>query len=157
MSVIEKISNLSIDPGTFATLSYSAGTDVFVHNESEVETALEDTDVVDQFVNLISTPGLKASTEWHSSIIDSIRDKDLLEDYERDGTFSDYLSETIKENFYDVDLIEYSIEKYDYKRGFCTLTANLRVTVSNLIETQPSLSGWNISVPHAGGTLTIAA
>ena len=44
------------------TLSYSDGTDVFVHNETEVETAMAETDVISvNFRDLIATPGLHVS------------------------------------------------------------------------------------------------
>ena len=41
--------------------------------------------------------------------------------------FEEYLADTITENFYDVELIEYSTEKYDHKRGFTTLTAEVEI------------------------------
>ena len=121
MSFIETIANLNLDPSTQVTLTMSEGTDVFVHNESEVETALSETDVVNSFAELISTPGLNASTQYG----------------------------------YDVDLIEYSTEKYDHKRGFCTLTATVNVSVDNLLTTRPFLMGWEVSVPTENGTLTL--
>ena len=64
MSITQKIKNLNLSEDTLVTLSYSEGTDVFVHNETEVETALSDTDVVSSFASLIATPGLRVSSQW---------------------------------------------------------------------------------------------
>lgn len=156
MSFIETIANLNLDPSTQVTLTMSEGTDVFVHNESEVETALSETDVVNSFAELISTPGLNASTQYGGDVLESLRDEGLLDDYERGNfSFAEFIAETITENFYDVDLIDYSTEKYDHKRGFCTLTATVNVSVDNLLTARPFLMGWEVSVPTENGTLTL--
>jgi len=157
MSIIEKIKNLNLSDDTTVSLTYSEGTDVFVHNETEVETALSETDVVNSFSELIATPGLNASTQYGGDVIESLRDEGLLEDYTRGSfSFAEYIAGTISENFYDVDLIDYSTEKYDHKRGFCTLTAEVNVSVKDLISAAPFLSGWKASVPTDAGTLTIS-
>ena len=154
MSIIENLKNLNFESGATATLTYSDGAEVFVHNETEVETALAETDVVWSFVELIATPGLEVKTLCGTNVLESLRDDGLLEDYERDDTFSDYLNEVITENFWDVDFIESSTEKYDYKRGFCTLTAEVVVPVAQLLELKPYLTGWSASVRSNGGMLT---
>ena len=154
MSIIENLKNLNFESGATATLTYSDGAEVFVHNETEVETALAETDVVWSFVELIATPGLEVKTLFGTNVLESLRDDGLLEDYERDDTFSDYLNEVITDNFWDVDFIESSTEKYDYKRGFCTLTAEVVVPVAQLLELQPSLTGWSASVRTPVGVLT---
>ena len=138
------------------SLSLSEGTDVFVHNETEVETALSETDVVSVFSDLVSTPGLNAKTRYGTDIIESLRDEGLLEDYERGShAFAEYITETINDNFYDVDLIDYTTEKYDHKRGFCTLTADVVVPLTSLLEAQPYLGSWEVSVPTENGTLVL--
>jgi hypothetical protein len=155
MSIIDKLKSLELDEGTVVTLMYEEGTDVFVHNETEVETALSETDVVSTFSELIATPGLKASTQYGGEVLEMLRCEGLLEDYKRDGYFSDYLTETIADNFYDIDFIDHSTEKYDHKRGFCTLTAKVQVSVDNLISSSPFLSGWTVSVKTDSGTLVM--
>ena len=87
-----------------------------------------------------------------------LRAEDYLEDYERGSyAFEDYIAETLSDNFYDTELIEYSTEKYDHKRGFCTLTAQVEVPYANLIEVDPFISGWNVSVETENGTLSFDA
>ena len=149
------IDKLDLKDDATATLTYSEGTDVFVHNESDVETAIENTGVIDAFCELITTKGLSVKTSYGENVIQSLRDSGLLEDYARDFTFTDYLSGVITDNFYDVDLIEYSTRAYDYKRGFCTLTATVEVPVSTLVDVKPNLSGWVVAINTNGGTLTL--
>jgi len=154
--MINKLINLDLKDETIVTLTYSEGTDVFVHNETEVETALDETHVVNAFSDLITTPGLKVKTTYGHDVMDSLRDSYLLEDYPRDFSgFSEFVADVIRENFYDIDYIDYSVEKYDHKRGFCTLSADVKLTLSEILETRPPIDGWKASVKTANGTLTI--
>ena len=56
---------------------------------------------------------------------------------------------------YDFDFIDSSIEKYDYKRGFCTLTAEVKIPVEDLIMESPFVGSWTVSVPTENGTITL--
>ena len=155
--MIDKLKNLNLNNEDVVTLTYSEGTDVFVHNESEVETALADTSVVDAFSELITTPGLKVKTAYGYDVMESLRDSDLLEDYQRDYSgFAEFVADAIRENFYDVDLIDYSVEKYDHKRGFCTLSADVKLTAEEIFKFQPSIDSWNVSVKTSNGTLSLS-
>ena len=156
MSFANKLKSLKIEEGAFATLTYSEGADVFLMNEDEVETALSNTDVVEQFSELITTPGITVITPFGSNIINELRNGGFLDNYERGSfSFSDYISETIRENFYEFDFIDSSIQKYDYKRGFCTLSAEVKVPVEDLIMESPYTGGWTVSVPTENGTITL--
>ena len=127
MSITQKIKDLNLPDEAIITLSYSEGTDVFVH----------------------------VSSRWSGDIIQSLRTDGHLEDYERGSfTFEDYLTEYLTENFYDQDFIEASTEKYDHKRGFCTLSTEVQVTAKNILLASPFLSGWTASVSTDNGTLT---
>jgi len=156
MSIFDTLTSMNLPSDTVVNLSYSEGTDVFVHNETEVETALNDTDVVSTFSELVATPGLSVSTTYGTNVLESLRGEGLLDSYERGSfSFSDYLSTVISENFYDTDLIEYSTEKYDHKRGFTTLTADVQLSLEEMLSVQPVLFGWDVSVKTAAGTLTL--
>ena len=156
MSITQKLKSLNVTPDTMVTLNYSAGTDVFVPNETEVETALSDTDVVSTFAGLITTPGLRVSSRWSGEVLESLRNEGYLDDYERGSfAFEEYVSEVLTENFYDQEFIEYSTEKYDYKRGFCTLSTEVQVPVADILSANPYLGGWSVSVPTENGTLTL--
>ena len=109
------------------------------------------------FSSLVTTPGLKTTTRYGQDPLETLRDEGLLEDYKRgSGSFEDYVSEAITDNFYDVDLIDYSTEKYDHKRGFCTLEANLKVSAGDLMSSNADVNGWEASVKTEQGTLTIS-
>jgi len=156
MSIFETLTSMNLPNDTQVNLSYSEGTDVFVHNETEVETALSDTSVVSSFSELIATPGLTVATQYGTNVLESLRDEGLLDSYDRGSfSFSEYLAETITDNFYDVDLIEYTTEKYDHKRGFTTLSADVVVSLEEMLSSRPTLYGWDISVKTAAGTLTL--
>ena len=159
MSVVKRLQSLKLSDDAMVTLTYEEGTDVFVHNETEVEDAMNETEVISEFASLIAQTKLDARNRWSGNIIEHLRGEDYLEDYERGSdSFAEYLTETLSENFYDVDLIEYSTEKYDHKRGFCTLTAQVEVPFANFVEVNPwGISGWTVSVETDNGTLTFDA
>ena len=158
MSVLKRLQSLEIANDAMIHLTFEEGVDVFHFNETEIETALSETSVVSEFVSLIAQPGLDVRTRWQGNVLQHLRSEDYLEDYERGSfEFEDFLTETITENFYDVELIEYSTEKYDHKRGFTTLTAEVQIPYENFIKVRPFVSGWSISVETENGTLTFDA
>ena len=156
MSVYDTLKQLKLSEDAMAILTCSEGTDVFIHNETEVETALAETDVVNNLSALLATPGLDVRDCWSGrSILNTLREHGYLDDYGRDNTFAEYLTETINENFYDTEIVESSTEKYDHKRGFTTLTAVVQIPVANLIHSAPHLGGWEIAVKTQHGTLNL--
>ena len=157
MSITQRLQSLNLKPDTLVTLTYSEGADVFVHNETEVETAMAETDVINTFSELIATPKLRVTTQYGGNVLEHLRQEDLLDDYKHGGDFGAYLNDVITDNFYDVELIEHSTEKYDHKRGFCTLTAQVQIPVENIIAEAPILNGWTASVQTDDGTLTFDA
>ncbi len=158
MSVLKRLQSLNLPEDAIITLTREEGTDVFVHNETEVEDAINETSVIYDFASLIANTKLDARNRWSGNIIQHLRENDFLDEYER-GTFAfeDFLAETLTENFYDTDLIEYSTEKYDHKRGFTTLTAQVEVPFANFAEVNPFVSGWTVSVETDNGTLSFDA
>jgi len=155
MTTAENIKSLNLPNETKVHLEYSEGSDVFVHNETEVETAIESTEVVNEYVDMILSKELNLTTRWGECPMSHLRDQGLLEDYDRDGWFGDYLAQTITDNFYDAEVIEYSTEKYDHKRGFTTLTAELYTTVGDVISSNVDFSGWKVTVETKAGDLTL--
>ena len=110
MSVFERLTELNLPDDTTVTMSYSEGTDVFVHNETAVDTAISETDVISQFASLVITPGFQAEVSYVGNVMDTIRNEGYLDDYERGSfTFEDYVTEVLAENFYDQEFIELSL------------------------------------------------
>ena len=158
MSVVKRLQSLNLSNDAIITLTREEGTDVFVHNETEVEDAINETSVIYDFASLIADTKLDARNRWNGNIIQHLRDNDFLDDYERGSfAFEDFLAETLTENFYDTELIEYSTEKYDHKRGFTTLTAEVEIPYANFMKVCPFVNGWSISVETNNGTLTFDA
>jgi len=158
MSVLKRLQSLNLPEDAMITLTLEEGTDVFVHNETEVEDAMNETSVIHDFASLIANTKLDARNRWNGNIIQHLRDNDFLDEYERGSfSFEDFLADSLSENFYDQELIEHSTEKYDHKRGFCTLTAQVEVPFSNFAEVNPMIIGWNVSVETENGTLSFDA
>jgi hypothetical protein len=155
IELYNNLKNLNLEPEAIATLSIEEGCDVYVCNDDEVETALGNTSVVSSFCDLVATPGLRAETENGGNILEQFRDQNLLDGYERDGTFSDYLAGVLTDNLYDLCMVESHIEQFDYKRGFCTLSAEVKIPVTRSLEVRPFLAGWEVSIKTSGGTLTL--
>jgi Tfp pilus assembly protein FimV len=146
--IYDNIVSLNIPNDAKVKLRCEGTADCFLMNEDEIETAISETNVVENTATLLATPGLNLTTAWHGNVLDALRDEGFLDDYERDGTFVEYLTEVLTDNFYDHDLINTSIEKYDHKRGTCTLTAELYTTIANLLEIKPRLLGWSAHINH---------
>ncbi len=142
---------------------YEDGCDVFHFNETHIETALQETNTVARLAE-----ALASGIRFQDDPLDDLRTEGLLEDYERsplgrDSTaFSEYLSETIQENFYELyNLIEENTEHYDHKRGFTNLRAELVATVGDLrnVKLDGPWSGnpfshWTAEVNTPKGTLS---
>jgi hypothetical protein len=59
------------------------------------------------------------------------------------------------ESFYDLELFETSIEKYDHKRGFCSIEASAKTTVNQLMTARPNLTGWTAEINIDNTTVTL--
>jgi len=152
-TIAGRLKGLKIEPDTMVSLNYSEGADCFMHTEDQVETAMSETDVLYKFANLVATRGVNVYTRWGTEVISELREQGFLEGYERDFTFADFIEETIRDNYYDLDLLEHCTEAYDYKRGFCTLTADVSISAQEICDSNIDLDGWKISVATENGTL----
>ena len=64
MSVVKRLQSLKLSDDAMVTLTYEEGTDVFVHNETEVEDAMNETEVISEFASLIAQTKLDARNRW---------------------------------------------------------------------------------------------
>mgnify|MGYP001484718137 CR=1 FL=1 len=153
--IYQNIESLNIPLDTKVTLRYEQTADCFLMNEDEVETAMSETDVISSFAGLVATPGLNLSMSYHGDILEALRAEGLLDDYERDNTFEEYLTEVFSENHYDLEMVDSTIEKYDYKRGACTLSVQAHTTVENLLNIRPILFGWSAQIESEQAIITL--
>ena len=92
MSVVKRLQSLNLPEDAMVRLTYEEGTDVFVHNETEVEDAMNETDVINSFASLIANTKLDARNQWSGNVIQHLRDNDFLDEYERGSfEFEDFL------------------------------------------------------------------
>lgn len=164
MNYIEKFANLNLPTDTNVTITYSDGCDVFVHNDTAIETAIKQTNTIRTFSKLVEH--LAQSTETTHWILEQLRDNYVLdfEDEEDDNGVSIparlssyYISDCIEELFGDQDFVRAEIKHYDYKRGFCNMVATLNISIEELLKSQPNLTGWEVEVETPDGTLTFEA
>ena len=168
---VAKINEMNLTPDTEVTLTYSCGADCYVHNETEIETALEHTDTVSEFAEMVSKRGMNFTDSYGNNVIDELVEKEFLErdfveqcwaEEDEDGEKEYYdedlqevIAEAINDNFYDQESIESEVNRFDYKRGEVYLNATIKTTVGAVLENTPSLAGWEVTVPFLGGTFTL--
>ena len=157
MSLAETLRNLNLSADAVAKLSYEEGVDVFVHNETDTEDGLRETNTAEHLAGLVATKGLTVTSGYaNEEVLQSMRDNDLLDDYDRgDFAFEEFVAQVIRETHWDYEWVEASTERYDYKRGHCTVSANVKVPVQQLIENESAATGWRVSVQTENGTLCV--
>ena len=158
----EKLRALDLPDRTDVTLSYEDGCDVFLMNETEVEDAIGETDVIAQFARVVEEIG----GDTHKRVVEELMDAGVLLEPDEDEDTKDEeertpsasameIREGIEESFFDQEFIESSVKRYDYKRGHCTLTASLTVPLNELLDAEPNLRGWTIEVSAKGVSSSI--
>jgi len=157
--LLSSFDKMEVSGDTRVELVYEDGTDVVHYNDTQDETVMEDTSVIDNLVD-----AARSGIKFEDDLIQTLRDWEMLDDYERDSyDFDGHCIEKIKENPYDFcDFLDFSTEQYDHKRGYTTLTATLHTTVDDLRnaaeEQFSSLSGWTAkfeSLSVANGTVAV--
>jgi hypothetical protein len=155
---MSNVNNIPGNEDTIVTLTYEDRHEGWHSTGDLPEDALQQTCTADQVASVITDYKLEAKTSWgDNNALDEMRDKDLLEDYDRGNyDFDGFVTEAIKENFWELDsLIETSIEQYDHKRGVCTVSSTLKTTLGQLKQSPGSASGWTATVEHNGGSFSV--
>lgn len=161
-----KLESLNLADDATLTLTYSDGCEVFHYkDDGGVGDAVDGTDTVQRFAELLEE--LQKVSEGVHPILEALDDSyvltldDFREESDEEGveptlniSWGD-IQDGIANNFFDQEYIESSMKRYDHKRGFCTLTATVEVSYSELVKAQPYLQGWDIDVETESGTLTI--
>lgn len=151
---VQTLKSLNLPEDTMVQLSFEESADVFHYTEDYHDEVLSDTGILSSISSLLSE--FRDSVEsYGSSLLGNMREQSLLDDYERDGTFGEYLQVALWENHWDLGVIEWSTEKYDHKRGCCTVSANFSVPLSRVFESPDVLLEWEASVKTPMGTLIL--
>ena len=168
---INKLRELNVGDEDFVTLNYTEGADVWHINESHVEDAVGETSTASLLAGLLTSGVAVTGMYGDGDILDEMRSNGLLEDYERgEENFQEYVADKLRETIYDGDYaLAYSTEQYDFKRGRCDISTNVRVRAGDLMAADASslgrytffsadsfVSGFDVSVKTPAGTLTLS-
>tara|TARA_A200000159_G_C7334579_1_gene344517 strand:+ start:862 stop:2172 length:1311 start_codon:yes stop_codon:yes gene_type:complete len=154
--LLNSLNKLEVPNNASIELIYEDGADVVHYNETQDETAMEETSVIDNLVD-----AARSGIKFEDDLIQTLRDWEMLDDYERDSyDFDNHCIEKIKENPYDFcDFIDFSTKQYDHKRGYTTLTATLNTTVEELRNASEgqvsSFRGWSAKFQTQNGQITL--
>ena len=157
--IIKKLRGLNVEETDFITLSYTEGADVWHTNESYVEETVAETDTASMLAGLL-TAGVPVYS-YGSAILEEMRFNGALDDYDYEGWFEEYLTEVLTTTVYDGDYgLDYSTEQYDYKRGFCNISTEVQVQVSDLYalgtEADSFVGAFDVTVDTQVGRLKLS-
>ena len=152
----DKLKELNLPGDTWVTLTNSDHAEVFHYKDDAINDAVSETDIVRWFSELV----MALPDTRREGILSDLEDACGLEIPDPDDEDAELLDatqvrEAIENNFFDQEFINHEIKKYDHKRGRCTLTATLEITLDELLGLEYDLSGWEIEVETKNGTLSI--
>jgi hypothetical protein len=168
--IVNKLRELNVSDENYVTLSYTEGAEVWHVNDSHVEEAVSETGTAAMLAGLLAS-GVTVSDKYSDGdLLAEMRGNGLLEDYEREGGFEDYLTEQLVSTIYDGDYaLAYSTTQYDYKRGRCDISTEVRVRAGDLyavgadktgrfafVSPNNVVRGFKVSVQTPAGTLTLS-
>jgi len=156
MSIIEKLKKISVKENADVTLRYQDGLDVMHYTDNYYEDVIAETPVAASLANL-TTNLPTAHTRWSKSpILETMREDGFFEGYEEQEIDSTLITEIIGEHWNECDWLSFSTEKYDHKRGYATLTAEVLVPYDEVVNAEEwMLTGWTAVVKTDLGTLEI--
>jgi len=175
---IDTLRELNVQDDDLVTLRYSEGNEVWHCTDSYVEDSVHETATAEMLAGLLAS-GIPVYSSWGNAepggdILSEMRDNNLLDDYDYEGWFEEYLLEKLQETIYDGEYsLDHSTEQYDYKRGRCDISTEVRVRGGDLYQaTQLAKSkdnlrffdftadklvqGFTVSVETKNGTLTLS-
>jgi len=157
--ILETLRNLNVADEDYVYLNYEDAAEVWHISDNYIENALGETNTAIMLAEVLATPGIAVLSRYDEDILDTMRAEGMLEEYDRDGGFEDYLTEKIQEEAYQYDLLTISTERHDHKRGTCEISANLKVLAGELYELGPEapsfVSGFDVVVQTMNGLLTL--
>ena len=91
--------------------------------------------------------------------LENMRENYLLEDYEYNFTFADYLADVLKNRGYEYGLLTITTERYDHKRGRCDVSVDVKIQVEEVLAIGTSaddlFSAWTVWVTTNNGKLIL--
>ncbi len=160
-TILETLRQLDVGAEDYVYLNYSDSASVWHISDDHISVALSETDTAAVLARVLATPGVTVLSRYDENILDTMRDEGMLEDYDREYWFEDYLCEKIVEEAYNYDLLTISTERHDHKRGTCEVSSNVKVLAGELYELGPTdadsfVRGYDVVVQTDNGTLTLS-
>ena len=157
-NIVKKLKELGVEETDFVTLSYTAGADVWHINEGHVQETVAETDTASMLAGLLASR--VPVYNYGSAILQEMRFNGALDDYDREEWFQEYLTDVLTSTIYDGEYgLDYSTEQYDYKRGFCSISTEVQVQVSDVYALDSTadtvVAGFDVTVETKDGTLTL--
>lgn len=158
---VDTLKGLKLEGDTFVTMTYGTSADVWHISETHVEDAVAATDTADMLGALLATRGLAVYNRYGEDMLNEMRTEGLLENYEYDSTFEEYLSDTLRASVYDYAFVDTTTERYDYKRGRCDVSATIKVRVGDVYGLNSTMAdsifnSWTATIETPKGTLTLS-
>ena len=147
----------SVDQDSMLTLTAEEGEDVFHYLDDHQEEVVVNSCIPGYLASLFAQD---SPIKGKEDLMERLRDEGILDDIEEEG-LEDELEEILITEFMENwrehdDLIETETEQYDFKRGFCTVRAEVELPVYQLLELpEYSFTNFDIKVNTSMGELTI--
>ena len=159
-NILKTLESLHVLEEDFVYLNYEDHAEVWHISDDYIETALVDTATAGMLARLLAQKEVTVYSRYEEDILNNMRDNGLLEDYDHEDWFEDYLTETIQTEAYEWDLLTVSTQRRDHKRGTCEIAANVKVRAGELFALGAAadsfVSGFDVVIQTAEGLLTLA-
>jgi ribosomal protein S8 len=158
-NIIETLRELNVEVDDYVYLNYEDSAEVWHISDDYIEGALGETDTAEMLATLLATRGVTVLSRYEEDILGIMRSEGLLDDYDHEDWFEQYLTEKIREEAYQYDLLTISTSRHDHKRGTCEVATNVKVTAGELYELSDRadsfVSGFEVIVQTKNGLLTL--
>ena len=160
-TIIKTLRELNVAEDDYVYLNYEESVSVWHITDDYIETALGETTTASMLAGLLVCPGnITVLSRYDEDILENMRAEGMLDDYDREGWFEEYLTDKIREEAYQYDLLTISTERHDHKRGTCEVASNVKVRAGELYGLGDRLadafvSGFDLVIQTDNGLLTL--
>jgi len=167
-NITDTLRELSVADDALITLSYTEGADVWHIDDNHVEETIGYTKTVSLLAGLLASDvTVSRAYGTPDDILEDMRDEGLLDNYDNEGSFKDYLTGQLTDTIYEGEYpLDYSTQHYDHKRGWCNISTRVKIKAADLYridenESSPNsadavVEGFTVEVQTPAGTLTLS-
>jgi len=169
--IINRLKELNVEEEDFIVMKFEDTIPVFFTYENHTEKAAERALTSNMLANILSS-GIplyfveEEDPEKGVDILSNMRAEGLLDEYDRDFWFEEFLQERLVESIYDQEYcLFYNTRRWDHKRGESTIYTEFKVRASDLynfsgdypkspIDTY--IDGFELIVQTSAGEVTVS-